>query len=242
MFTSPKISLIIPAYNEEKYIGECLRHVLKYHQGCFHEIIVVDNASTDQTFKIASSFKGVKVIYEKEKGVTRARQRGFLESKGDILAFVDADTHMPEGWARKILDAFKKDEKTVCISGPYVYYDQPVFLQFLTKFLYWYLLAIPMYKIVGYMAVGGNFVIKREVLERTKGFDTSIEFYGEDTDLARRASVYGKVNFIPDLYMYTSNRRLKSQGTLSTAFLYMNNYLSEVVLKKPVTTDYKDIR
>ncbi|MEI6480113.1 MAG: glycosyltransferase family A protein, partial [bacterium] len=153
-----KISLIIPAYNEEKYIGDCLRSIFDTHKNSFFEIIVIDNASTDKTAEIASSF-GVKVFHENQKGVVRARQRGYLEAKGDILAFVDADTLMPEGWLNIIKKEFE-DANNVCVSGPYIYYDQSTFLKFMTK-IYWYVLAMPVYKIVGYMAIAGNVAIKK---------------------------------------------------------------------------------
>ena len=92
-----KISLIIPAYNEEKYINRCISSAEKHSSDLF-EIIVVDNNSTDKTKEIAESFSNVRVIHEKEKGVTRARQRGFLESGGDILAFIDSDTYLNDEW------------------------------------------------------------------------------------------------------------------------------------------------
>ncbi len=236
-----RISLIIPAYNEEKYIGDCLKAVFETHRNSFFEIIVIDNASTDKTAEIASSF-GVKVFQENKKGVVRARQKGYLEAKGNILTFIDADTLMPEGWLNVIKNEFEKDKNVVCVSGPYIYYDQSVFLKFLTK-LYWYILAIPIYKIVGYMVVAGNVAIKKETLEKTNGLDTSIEFYGDDTNMARNASKYGKVKFTTKLNMFTSNRRLKEEGTLKTTFLYVKNFLSEVIFHKPSNTEeYKGVR
>src|ERR1035437_1050948 len=111
---NPKISLIIPAYNEEKYIGECLDYVFKNSDNKFFEIIVIDNKSTDKTGEIARKYKNVKVIYEERKGLTRARQRGFEEAQGDILAYIDADTHMPKGWAQMIISEFEKNNNIVC--------------------------------------------------------------------------------------------------------------------------------
>ena len=61
---------------------------------CFHEIIVVDNNCTDNTRKIAESYAGVNVVTEKQESPTFARQRGYKEATGDILAFIDSDTHM----------------------------------------------------------------------------------------------------------------------------------------------------
>jgi len=235
------VSLIICAYNEEKYIGACLEHAIKSSHGKFGEILVIDNASTDKTAEIARSFSGVRVIREENKGLTRARQRGMQESKGSILAYIDADTQMPRGWLRTVLSEFNKNKNLAVLSGPYIYHDISKFQQFLAK-MYWYVLAMPVYWMVGYMTVGGNFAIRRTALEKMKGFDTTIEFYGEDTDIARRAHRFGKVKFKPSFVMYTSGRRLSGQGIFTTATAYVLNYLSEAFLHKPVTKEYTDIR
>jgi len=236
-----KISLIIPAYNEEKYIGQCLEHAIKNSDKEYSEIIVVDNASTDSTEEIAARFSGVRVVREEEKGLTRARQRGFVEARGDLLAYIDADTLPAKGWQSVIFDEFANNPKLACLSGPYIYYDLSLFQQFMVK-LFWLFLAIPIYWIVGYLVIGGNFVIKREALEKMSGFDTSIKFYGEDTDLARRASVFGKVKFKLDFAMPTSGRRLSHQGVLRMTLVYIINYVSEVIWHQPVTKEYRDIR
>lgn len=235
------LSLVIPAYNEEKYIGVCLELATKSSHGEFLEIIVIDNASTDHTREVAEKFPGVRVVREEHKGLTRARQRGFIEARGDIIAYVDADTRMSAGWYDTVLKEFENDSRLACLSGPYIYYDIPKWQQFLVK-IYWYFLAMPIYFIVRYMVVGGNFAIRRSVLEKMKGFDTTIEFYGEDTNIARRAHQFGKVKFKPSFAMYTSGRRLAGQGMWKTSMLYVANYLSEVFTHKPVTKEYNDIR
>lgn len=236
------ISLIIPAYNEEKYIGECLDYVIKNSSNKLLEIIVIDNASTDKTKEIALKYKGVRVVYEEQKGLTRARQRGFIEAKGDILAYIDADTHMPEGWLDTVINEFRKNKNLACLSGPGLYWDIPKTQQFLVKYLYWYALAMPTYWLVGYMVMGAHFAIHKDVIKEMGGFDTSIEFYGEDTNIARRAHQFGKVKFKPNFFIYMSGRRLKDQGIYKTAFLYISNFLSEIIYKKPMTKEYKDFR
>jgi len=235
-----KISLIIPAYNEEKYLGDCLLHAIRNSRGAFSEIIVIDNASTDNTRGVAESFPGVRVVREEKKGLTQARQRGFLEAQGDILAYIDADTRMQDGWTETLVREFK-NKKISTLSGRYIYYDIPKFNQFLV-WIYWYLLGMPTYWIVGYMTVGGNFAIRRSVVEKMGGFDTSIAFYGEDTDIARRASKFGKVKFKPGFAMETSGRRLQKEGLLRTSLTYASNLLSQVIFHKPTTQEYTDHR
>jgi len=236
-----KISLVIPAYNESKYIRACLEHVLKNSHGLLSEIIVVDNASTDNTAQIAAQFSEVKVVREEKKGLPFARQRGWLMATGDVLAYIDADTHMPTGWCSTITREFSKDKTLACLSGPYSYYDLPSWQQLLIRG-YWLILARPMYFFTKYMAVGGNFAISRYALEKMQGFDTSIDFYGEDTDIARRASRFGHVKFKFDFIMPTSGRRLSGQGVLKTMILYIFNFFTEVLFKRPVTKKYIDIR
>jgi glycosyltransferase involved in cell wall biosynthesis len=235
-----KISLIIPAYNEEHYIGECLRAAIKNSGNKFHEIIVIDNASTDATPKIASQFPGVKIISEPEKGLTKARERGRNVASGDILAYIDADTRMPPHWLEQIEDQFSKNENLVILSGPYTYYDASHVRNFFVKL--WYIFALPIYWLTGYMITGGNFAIRKNILEKMGGFDTSISFYGEDTNVARRAHQFGKVKFYLPFVMPTSARRFNNQGFLVTAFLYAANFFSEVIRHKPYTKDYSDFR
>ncbi len=237
----PKITLAIPAYNEEKYIGQCLDYAIKNSDGGFFEILVIDNASTDKTSEVASKYPGVRVIREEKKGLTRARQRAFLEMKGDVLAFVDSDTQMPKGWCAMIKNKFANNPDLAALSGPYIYYDITKLNQFFVR-LYWVFLGVPVYLILGYMLVGGNFAIRKSVLDKMKGFDTTIEFYGEDTNIARRAHMFGKVEFNLKFPMYTSGRRLVGQGIMPTSLLYISNYISEAFFHKPTTQEYKDIR
>lgn len=235
-----KISLVIPAYNEEKYIGNCLKSIADSNNK-FFEIIVVDNGSKDKTVKIASSFKNVKVVEEKTKGVMHARQKGVDASHGNIIAFTDADTLMSDGWTDRIIYEFSKNPKLALLSGPMLYYDVTFIERFLVKFC-WYFVAVPVYLFVGYMGVFNNLAISRKILTEMGGLNTSIVFYGDDTDTARRASEFGKVKFSIGFKMYSSARRLENQGLFSTVFQYIINFLSSVLVDRPVTQKYKDFR
>jgi len=240
--SAPRISLVIPAYNEGKYIGDCLEYAIKNTCGRLHEIIVVDNASSDNTAEIARSFAGVRVVKEEKKGLTRARQRGFLEATGDVLAYIDADTRMPPHWLDVVEKEFTLHKNLASLSGPYIYYDISRWRQFLVTYGWWYIGAYPLYIMIGYMLVGGNFAIRRGVLEKMGGFDTSIEFYGEDTNIARRASRFGKAKFKPSFVMYTSARRIHGEGMIKMAVVYCFSMFYEVFAKKPVSKGYIDIR
>lgn len=87
-----KISIIIPAYNEEKTISEIIKKVQKVNIWSLEkEIIVVDNNSKDRTLKMAKTIPGIKVFIEKEKGKGAAVKKGFKEATGDIFLIQDAD-------------------------------------------------------------------------------------------------------------------------------------------------------
>ncbi len=237
--TEQKVSLVVPAFNEEKRIGACLDAALK-SSAKFYEIIVVDNASTDRTRDEALKRTGVRVIEEKQKGPNFARQKGFLESRGDLIAFTDADSIIPEGWLEIALSEFKTDENLALLSGP-DYYPDINFIQRGMVYIF-FLVAMPLYFLTGYMAVFNNIVIRRDVLEKMGGIDTSIHFYGDDTDIARRASKFGKVKFSRKFVMNTSGRRLVQQGIFKAGSIYVINFFSAVFRKRPATVDYNNFR
>ncbi len=243
-----RISFVIPAYNEEEQLPRCLssiERILK-NSPCNIEVIVVDNASTDKTSDVARKYSFVRVVSESRKGLVRARQKGFGVSTGDIIANIDADTVLPPQWLNKVFSEFSQDEKLAALSGPFVYYDLPIFHRALTRLFY--IGGYFSYRIYDYifgsgaMLQGGNFVVRRTHLEQIGGFDTSIDFYGEDTDVARRISKVGKVKWTFKLPIYASGRRLAHEGVIITGARYAINYFHILFYKKPFTKTHVDIR
>lgn len=243
-----RISFVIPAFNEEAVLGACLTSVQKEiaASGLEAEVIVVNNASTDRTKEIAGGFTGVQVVDEPRKGLTFARQAGFEASTGELIANVDADTIVPTGWLTTVQKEFSKNSKLVALSGPYRYYDLSRFENILVRFFYglaYILHILDQYVLrIGAMIQGGNFVLRRDALERVGGFDTRIAFYGEDTDIACRMTPLGRVKWTWKLPMYSSGRRLRTQGLVRTSWRYTLNHLTIIFLKRPATLEYTDIR
>jgi glycosyltransferase involved in cell wall biosynthesis len=243
-----KISFVIPAFNEARNIRVCLSSLLRELEGdpFPSEIIVVNNASTDGTGEIAGQFPGVIVVNEPRKGLVMARQAGFLRATGDLVANVDADTMLTPGWIQLVRREFAKDPELVCLSGPFIYYDLSLWKRGVARLFY--ILAFGAYLgtkfilRVGSMAQGGNFVVRRIALEQIGGFDVRIDFFGEDTDIARRLSKVGNVKFTFSLPIYSSGRRLAREGIVRTGLLYILNYLWVTFSGQPRTKTSTDVR
>lgn len=243
-----KVSFVIPAFNEEALISRCLESVITEieRSGVMADIVVVNNASTDSTKNLALGFPRVRVVDEPKKGLTYARAAGMRATDGEIIANVDADVMIPAGWLTTVAEAFSKDSRLVAISGPFIYYDLSPFKRAAVRFFYMlgYVLHLFNHFVLrkGAMLQGGNFTIRRATFEKVGGFDTSIKFYGEDTDVACRLSTVGSVLWTWRLPVYASGRRLKKEGIITMGWKYTLNHLSVIFLKKPATTEYNDIR
>jgi glycosyltransferase involved in cell wall biosynthesis len=116
-----RVSLVIPAYNEENHLKACLQAALNQTIP-FFEIIVVDNNSTDRTAEIAGSFPGVTVLKEPRQGKVYARTAALDAARGDIIGRIDADTILPCDWTRVVHEVFS-GSKVDAVSGRAKYYD-----------------------------------------------------------------------------------------------------------------------
>lgn len=94
---SPSISVIIPVYNQEKYVGKCIRSVLGQSFLDF-EIIIVNDGSTDKSLSICQKYAKkdarISIVNKENEGIAQARKDGFLKSKGDYICFLDSDDYL----------------------------------------------------------------------------------------------------------------------------------------------------
>ena len=232
------ISFIIPCYNEEAHIKDCIRSIRKYVWYVPYEIIVVDNNCTDKTAEIAKSELAI-VISEPRKGVVFARQAGYESATGRLIANIDADSKITNDWVWEALSCLSNDN-VVAVSGPLEYDGARFSLKVMTKL--YYFLAKVSNDHIGVFLQGGNCMIKKKALDNVGGYDTSIAFYGEDTMTAKRIQHLGKIVFNMYMITTTSPRRLEEQGVIKTTWLYLTNYFSVTFKNKSTTNDYKDFR
>lgn len=218
-----KVSVIIPAYNEEKYIEGCIQALLAQTEPA-DEIIVVNNNSTDKTVAVASKYP-VRIISCRKQGITPTRNKGFNEAKYDIIARTDADTRVPRSWVKKIKKAFE-DEKTIAVAGPARFYDMPK----IRAKAYWQS-EIIFFKSFQSMfhheaLFGPNLAIRKSAWQSVKKeLCVSDKVVHEDIDLAIHLSHYGKIIFNPKLIVSSSSRRWKKIGPY---FEYPYRYLRTI--------------
>ena len=237
-----KISIVIPAHNEEKSVAKTILAALAQDYPDF-EVIVIDNVSTDKTYEIASSFP-VRVVKEPNKGLLHARERGRKEARGVIVANIDADCLPEPDWLSRGAIHFK-NEKIAAVTGPYDYHDaSPSFQRsslMMQRYVYTFvdgLLQLPMIQ-AGAIMIGGNNMIRASIIEKMGGYNTDLEFYGEDMDTARRVAIHGKVLFRPDLIMKTSARRFQSQGFVGITGKYWFHFFKTIFGRRSKYTKHK---
>ena len=112
----PKLSVIIPVYNGAEYLKECLSCVTNQTYKAY-EIIVVDNNCSDDSIKIAKTFKNVTIIKEPKQGLCYARNTGFNYASGDILVRIDDDTYAPNDYLQNLVKVVNNNPNFVGFSG-----------------------------------------------------------------------------------------------------------------------------
>jgi len=198
------LSVIIPAFDEELYLPETLSNL----QGaicmcrCSVELIVVDNESADRTAEVARSF-GATVVHEPVHNLSRVRNAGADVARGDVLAFVDADTIVPPHFLDRLAETMSNP---LCIGGSADIVHTPK-----SKLLRVYLYAWRWLGIRLGMAQGAAQFCRKSAFSRVNGYDES-QFMGEDVDFYWRlqklcTKAGGYLRFLNDVQVVPSPRR-----------------------------------
>lgn len=212
-----QLSIIVPAFNEEKLLPETLRRICAamepFAAEC--ELIVVDNESTDGTREIAKTF-GATVLTESVKNIGAIRNAGAKAAKGEVFVFFDADTFIPETLL-KVIDEKMRDPK--CFGGAvdvdYGNFARP-WLRFMQR-------AWKFWGPVFNMKQGAAQFFRKDVFDKLGGYDERI-YLGEDIDIYWRLTKYakqnnGKLEFIEEPKVVTSTRRFDKMSLWDTMVL-----------------------
>lgn len=197
------ITVIIPAYNEEKYLPRTLDTIRALDRKP-DEIVVIDGGSTDSTPQVAKAH-GATVVTIPHRGIGFARQMGLEAAHGDIIAFTDADTVVPKNWLTKIEETLSRPG-VVGVFGnfmvpdgwlPYRLYVNTI--QQAGNWLWWHLLKVP-------WAPGQNTAFLRATGIAAGGYPVDYKI-AEDIEMAKRLMKLGKLVYRPDLLVTSSGRR-----------------------------------
>lgn len=202
------ISVIIPAFNEEAYLGETLaslnraKALLQGEINLAAEIIVVDNASDDSTADVARAL-GATLAIETEHNVAKVRNSGARVSHGDVLVFVDADTVVPD---KLLVRITRTMSDASCFGGAVDTDYRPGKLTVRVYLQFWRILG----RLMG-IAQGATQFCRRNTFFALNGYDETL-FMGEDVDfhcrlkrIARRQN--GSVVLLEDFRVVPSTRR-----------------------------------
>jgi peptidoglycan/xylan/chitin deacetylase (PgdA/CDA1 family)/glycosyltransferase involved in cell wall biosynthesis len=201
-----KISVVIPAFNEEKFLARCLESLRNQDYEGVYEIIVVDNGSNDNTVQTARSF-GVRVISCPQRGTVRARDAGFKSSSGETIVQADADTVYPADWLSRIDRHFSSHPEAIAVAGDVVYTGSPFWarpLQFFRR-----LINRLSFRFLGKtpFCLAAVFAFRRQALLKAGGYNINLPFIGDEHDVLVRLSKVGKIVYDGHLLAETSSRR-----------------------------------
>ncbi len=199
---NPLISIIIPAHNEEKYLGETLQ-ALRQQTYPYYEVIVVANGCSDQTVAVARHACD-KVIDLPERGLGKARNSGGSKARGNLLVFLDADTKLAPG----ALAAIAREFTSAYASGTLKAYPENPRLPYQLL----YLLKNAMHWSRFHCGSSGVICCWRDQFKEVGGFDEALNVR-ENSDLIRRLHRFGRYKFIASATAITSMRRYEKAGS-----------------------------
>ena len=208
------ISVVIPTYNEEENIAQCL--VSLRHQTVprsEYEIIVVDGGSKDATCEIAKKYADM-VIVQTSRKVGGARNDGFLAARGDIVATTDADCIIPPTWIETIKKGFA-DNNVVQLYGP-VYPIEESIKNSISLFFANMFSQLGYYTRMFYYTLGCNTAFRKDVFIRA-GMYRCIDA-GDDLEISLRIKKFGRVKFDNAMKVGFSMRRYQQYGSLRSLY------------------------
>ncbi|MDD5457421.1 MAG: glycosyltransferase family 2 protein [Candidatus Margulisbacteria bacterium] len=231
-----KLSIIVPAYNEEKSIGKTLEG-LKNQSYKDLEIIVIDNNSKDKTSEIAKQHVD-KVYLETQQGYIYAVIRGAKEASGELITFCDADTVYPRDWAEKAVKPFMKNSKVVAVYGTCATFDSGKISSFFNYLGYTVFLMVS--RTLGLDNTSGfNFIMRKSAYDKVGGYDPAYKKMSPDIELGKRLKITGNIKFLPSLKVSSSIRRFKEKGKIKTFFMFAKAWWSMLRNKLP-DVDYAE--
>jgi glycosyltransferase involved in cell wall biosynthesis len=237
----PLVSVIIPCYNQDYYLGEAIESVLAQSYANF-EIVIVDDGSIDKTSEVAASYPDVQCIRQENQGLAAARNTGLRMGRGDYLVFLDADDLLVPQALEAGLKCLEAHPACAFVSGHYRYINADG--SFLNEHPQeqvgedYYLALLQ----GNYIGMHATVMYRRAALETIGGFDPALpacEDYDLYLRLARKFPVsrHGKV--IAEYRQHGSNMSGNAELMLKTALAVLHSQAEYVKADKPYQRAYQ---
>jgi glycosyltransferase involved in cell wall biosynthesis len=225
-----KITVIVPAYNAQKYIDKCINALLNQsYLSEDYEVIVVDDGSSDKTADIIRGYQ-VRYMRQRNKGPAAARNRGAREARGEIILFTDADCVPRSNWVEEMVKPFR-DPEVMAVKGAYKTDQKTLiarFVQIEFEERFEMLKKAESIDMIDTYSAG----YRKSIFLALGGFDTSFPVANnEDTELSYKMSNAGhKMVFNPNAVVYHLNHpdSIKKYVKLK----YWRGYWRMIVYKK----------
>jgi glycosyltransferase involved in cell wall biosynthesis len=180
----PNVSVIVPVYNAEETIRDCIDSLLQLNYPKENlELIFVNNASTDKTREVLKQYSNeIRILYEAKRGPAAARNKGLLNAKGEIIAFTDSDCVVDKDWLLNLIKPLR--DSRVGVVGGTILSKQPYnAIEAFGEYIHDHNKAINEYKPP--YAITMNWTSRLCVLKEINLFDESF-IRCEDVDLSYR--------------------------------------------------------
>lgn len=178
-----RVTFVIPAYNEERYLPSVLGAIRSHIHQIAYELILIDNGSSDNTVSIAKAH-GARILEDSSKSIGGLRNLGAGAARGKYLVFLDADVVLRPSWENeflRVLDELESNNQVITGSR-YGVRDHPSWIE-----KHWFL---PMTREKAKYINAGHLIVSRDVFLKVGGFDESLRT-GEDYELCMRAKAQG---------------------------------------------------
>lgn len=214
----PSVSIVIPAYNEEGVIRQCLIAAI-YQSMPAHEILVVSNRSTDRTADIVRQMQleypesPIRLLEQNDvQGLIPTRNYGLNHATGDVLGRIDADSVLEPDWVETVQAGFS-DPEVAAATGPVVYYDMPMRRWGLKADDKMRQLVLKLARNQYHFLFGSNMALRRTAWEQIREhtcLDVKDEMH-EDIDISLHLAEQDLViRYIPTMVSGMSARRLEN--------------------------------
>jgi glycosyltransferase involved in cell wall biosynthesis len=198
-------SIVIPVYNEENYLKDCLNSIAKQER-MPDQVIVVNNNSTDRSVAIARQFSFVTIVNEPRQGQVFAQANGFDRATGDIIGRIDADSILPSDWVIKVSEIFEKNSEVVAFTGGPWPYDMAHKRLAVTAFRFFNDYVTPW--AAGHrLLYGTNCAFRAAAWPKVKPLLHMRRDIWEDYDLGFALAKFGQIVWVPDIKAGCSFRK-----------------------------------